>query len=135
MNHNPVAHFEIYADEPESLAKFYSSLFDWKIDKVEAAAGMDYRMVRTVETDDKGRPTGQVGGINGGIAKRPAGFTGQVVNYVSVESLDGALERAQKLGAKVSRGRTAVPSMGWFAILSDPQGNPFALWEPDKQAH
>ena len=134
MNKNPVAHFEIYADEPESLTKFYSSLFDWKIEKVEAAAGMDYRMVRTVDTDDKGRPTGPVGGINGGIAKRPAGFTGQVVNYVSVESLAGALERAQKLGAKVSRGRTAVPSMGWFAILSDPQGNAFALWEPDKQA-
>jgi predicted enzyme related to lactoylglutathione lyase len=133
MNKNPVAHFEIYADEPETLAKFYGSLFDWKIDKVEAAAGMDYRMVRTVETDDKGRPT-QAGGINGGIAKRPAGFNGHVVNYVSVESLDDALERAQKLGATVSRGRSAVPNMGWFAMLSDPQGNPFALWEADKKA-
>jgi predicted enzyme related to lactoylglutathione lyase len=134
MNKNPVAHFEIYADEPESLAKFYGGLFDWKIEKVEAAAGMDYRMVRTVETDDKGRPTGPTGGINGGIAKRPAGFNGHVVNYVSVESVDAALERAQKLGATVSRGRSAVPGMGWFAILSDPQGNPFALWQPDQKA-
>ena len=134
MNHNPVSHFEIYADEPESLAKFYGSLFDWKLEKVQAAEGQDYRMVRTVDTDERGRPTGETGGINGGIAKRPPGFTGHVVNYVSVESLDSALGRAQKLGARVSRGRTAVPTMGWFAILSDPQGNPFALWEADKKA-
>jgi predicted enzyme related to lactoylglutathione lyase len=135
MNKNPVSHFEIYADEPESLAKFYGSLFDWKMEKVEAGAGTDYRTVHTIDTDDKGRPTGQTGGINGGIVKRPAGFAGSTVNYVSVDSVDGALERAQKLGAKVSRGRTAVPNMGWFAILSDPQGNPFALWEADKKAH
>jgi predicted enzyme related to lactoylglutathione lyase len=135
MNKNPVAHFEIYADDPDGLSKFYSGLFDWKVEKMEAAAGVDYRMVRTVDTDDQGRPTGRTGGINGGIVKRPAGFTGHVVNYVTVESLDGALERAQKLGATVSRGRSAVPGMGWFAILSDPQGNPFALWEVDKKAH
>ena len=135
MNKNPVAHFEIYADDPDGLAKFYGGLFDWKIEKMEAAVGMDYRLVRTVDTDDQGRPTGGKGGINGGIVKRPAGFTGQVVNYVTVESIDGALERAKKLGASVSRGRSAVPGMGWFAILSDPQGNPFALWEVDKKAH
>ena len=134
MNKNPVVHFEIYADEPERLASFYGELFDWKFEKLEAAAGMDYRTVQTVETDDKGRPTGQTGGINGGIAKRPAGFAGHVVNYVSVESLEPALARAQKLGATISRGRSAVPRMGWFAILSDPQGNPFALWESDKNA-
>ena len=127
-------HFEIYADEPERLAKFYGDLFDWKLEKVEAAAGMDYRTVQTVDIDDKGRPAVQTGGINGGIAKRPAGFTGHVVNYVSVESLAPALERALELGATVSRGRSAVPRMGWFAILSDPQGNPFALWEADKNA-
>ena len=90
--------------------------------------------VQTDETDEKGRPTGQMGGINGGIVKRPADFTGHTVNYVSVESLDGALERAQKLGGTVSRGRSPVPRMGWAAIPGDSQGNPFALWQADKQA-
>ena len=134
MNKNPIVHFEIYADEPESLARFYGNLFDWKIEKVEAGAGADYRMVRTLDTDEKGRSVGPVGGINGGMVKRPDGFAGRTVNYVNVESVDGALERAQKLGATVSRGRSAVPGKGWFAILSDPQGNPFALWQPDEKA-
>jgi predicted enzyme related to lactoylglutathione lyase len=28
--------------------------------------------------------------------------------------------------------KPAVPGMGWFAILSDPEANPFALWQTDK---
>jgi len=27
-----------------------------------------------------------------------------------------------------------VPGMGWFAMLIDPQGNPFALWQSDSNA-
>src|SRR5690349_4807337 len=48
MPKNSVAHFEIYADDPDALAKFYTSLFDWKI---ETVPGMDYRMVHTTDTD------------------------------------------------------------------------------------
>jgi predicted enzyme related to lactoylglutathione lyase len=128
---NPVSHFEIYADDPGALAKFYTSLFDWKI---EAPPGMDgYLLVRTVDVDGKGSAT-QLGGINGGIMKRPDADAPPIINYVSVDSIDGAVERAQKLGAKVMKGKAPVPSMGWFAILSDPQGNPFALWQPDSGA-
>src|SRR5262245_35357319 len=115
MKKNSVAHFEIYADDPESLSKFYTSLFGWT---VEAVPGMDYRMVKTVETDAKGVPT-TPGGINGGLVKRPAGYEVRSwVNYVAVESLDGALERAKKLGAKVTRDKSAVLGMGWFAMLT-----------------
>jgi len=27
-----------------------------------------------------------------------------------------------------------VPGMGWFAMLIDPQGNPFAMWQSDSNA-
>src|SRR6185369_3264312 len=47
----PVSHFEIYADDPGALAKFYTSLFDWKI---EAPPGMEgYLLVRTRDVDGK----------------------------------------------------------------------------------
>jgi predicted enzyme related to lactoylglutathione lyase len=128
---NHVAHFEIYADEADTLGKFYTSLFDWKITSVP---GMDYRLIKTVDTDDKGRPT-ETGGINGGILNRPAGYEGRAwVNYVNVESLDASVARAQQLGAKLMKARAAVPGMGWFAMLIDPQGNPFALWQADSTA-
>ena len=56
------------------------------------------------------------------------------INYVVVESLDGAIERAQKLGAKLDAPRTPVPGMGYFAMLLDPEGNTLALWESDPKA-
>ncbi len=127
---NPVAHFEIYADDPDKLAEFYKNLFDWKI---SAVPNMDYWTIQTVDSDEKHMPK-QTGGINGGMAKRPRPEVRAWTNYVSVESLDGALERAQKLGAKVQQQRTPVPGMGWFAMLTDPQGNVFALWQADKNA-
>jgi hypothetical protein len=131
MGKNAVAHFEIYADDPDRLGNFYTSLFDWKI---QSMPGSDYRLIRTVDTDDKGMAT-QPGGINGGMMKRPPGYDGKAwVNYVNVEHLDTSLARAQQLGAKIMRGKAAVPGMGWFAMLIDPQGNPFALWEADPSA-
>jgi predicted enzyme related to lactoylglutathione lyase len=128
---NPVSHFEIYADNPTTLAQFYTNLFDWK---VEQMPGNDnYRLVQTVDVDSQ-RMAKQLGGINGGIMKRPDPKAPSIINYVSVQSLEGALERAGKLGAKVMKGKQAVPGMGWFAILSDPEGNPFALWQQDRSA-
>ena len=131
MKKNPVVHFEIYADDPDKLGQLYTSLFDWTI---ESLKGMDYRLIKTVETDAKGMPS-QTGGINGGMLKRPAGYEGHAwINYVNVESLEATIKRAQKLGATLMKGKTPVPGMGWFAILTDPQRNPFAIWQTDPKA-
>jgi uncharacterized protein len=131
MPKNSVAHFEIYADDPDALAKFYSNLFDWKI---ETVPGMDYRMVHTTDTDAQGHPT-SAGGINGGIAKRPAGYQmNGAANYVMVDSIEATVEKARKLGARVTKEKMPVPGMGWFAMFMDPQGNHFAIWKPDANA-
>jgi len=131
MPNNPVAHFEIYADDPDALAKFYTNLFDWKI---EAVPGMDYRMVHTTDTDAQGHPM-SAGGINGGIARRPAGYQmNGAANYVNVESIEATVEKAKKLGARVTKEKMPVPGMGWFAMFIDPQGNHFAIWKPDRNA-
>lgn len=128
---NSVVHFEIYANAPEELARFYTNLFDWT---VESMPGMDYRFIKTMECDEKGMPAAS-GGINGGMLIRPAGYEGHGwVNYVNVESVESAIERAQNLGATVMKGKSAVPGLGWFAMLVDPQGNCFAVWQGDSDA-
>jgi predicted enzyme related to lactoylglutathione lyase len=69
------------------------------------------------------------------MMKRPEGYNGHAwINYVSVDSLDAYVDHAQKLGAKVMKSKTPVPGMGWFAMLVDPQGNEFALWQTDSSA-
>jgi len=89
---------------------------------------MEYWIVRTVPTDAVGRPDRP--GVNGGLMRRM--YPNQPpVNYVNVESVDESVSRAEQLGAKVLMGKTAVPGMGWFAQLSDTEGNLFAVWETD----
>lgn len=127
---NTVAHFEIFGDNPEKLGEFYKKLFGWKIDKVP---NMEYWTVGTVKTDTKGMPT-EPGGINGGLMKRPMPDARNWMNYVTVESLDGAVKQAQSLGGTVIRPRTAVSKRGWFAIVTDPEKNVFGIWQNDSNA-
>ena len=131
MQKNTVSHFEIYADDPDKLTKFYTSLFDWTVTSVP---GMDYRVIHSAETDAQGMLK-QPGAINGGILKRPDGFRmNGFVNYAMVESIEQTVERATSLGAKVTKNKTAVPGMGWFAMFVDPEGNNFAVFKTDSGA-
>ena len=132
MEHT-IVHFEIPADQPERAAKFYRELFGWDIKQYEGtvAGGMDYWTVRTVPTDEQGRPTGA--GVNGGLMRRM--YPHQTpVNYINVENVEDAVSRAERLGARVLMGKTPVPGMGWFAQLTDTEGNLFAVWETDMSA-
>jgi predicted enzyme related to lactoylglutathione lyase len=127
---NPVQHFEIYGDNPEKLASFYKDVFGWSVSK---APNMDYWMLGTAPTDDKGKPT-QPGSINGGLMKRPMPDARAWMNYVTVPSLDEAIKKLQAAGGQVLRPRSAVATMGWFAIVADPEMNVFGVWQNDPKA-
>jgi len=128
---NTIVHFEIPADQPERAAKFYREMFGWSIDRWENPGGIEYWMVETVATDAEGRPVRQ--GVNGGLMPRM--YPGQpLVNYIAVESVDDAVAKAERLGAKVMMGKTPVPGMGWFAQLTDTEGNLFGVWQTDMAA-
>ena len=129
--HHGVVHFEIPADDPDKLSQFYAQLFGWKIQKMDMG-GMPYHVVETVPMDEKGMPT-ETGGIGGGIAKRMSPDQ-RPTNYVDVESVDEYVEKAKKLGAQEAMGKMPVPGMGYFAILMDPEGNSFGVWQTDASA-
>jgi predicted enzyme related to lactoylglutathione lyase len=131
MKKNTVSHFEIYANDPEALSAFYTQLFDWDVQNMPE---MDYRLVQSVDTGADNRPT-VAGAINGGIAKRPQGYgVNGAVNYVMVDSIETYTDKAQKLGAKLTKAKTPVPGMGWFAMFTDPEGNHFAIFKADMAA-
>ena len=126
-----IVHFEIPADDPERAAQFYRNLFGWTINRWENPNGIQYWLVETVPTDEKGAPVRP--GVNGGLMPRM--YPGQQpVNYIAVRSVDEAVAKAERLGAKLMMGKTPVPGMGWFAQMSDPEGNVLAVWETDNAA-
>jgi predicted enzyme related to lactoylglutathione lyase len=119
-----IVHFEIPADDPDKLAAFYGELFGWKVEKLPGQA--EYWSVETVAVDEHGRP--KEPGVNGGMMRRVAPQQ-MPINYISVDSVDEAVARAQSLGATVVVEKMQIPGVGWFAQLADPQGNPFAVFQ------
>ncbi len=123
MSSPKVTHFEIYAEEPAKLADFYRSLFGWQIDQ---APGIDYWRIQTGAPD--------ANGVNGGLMYRPIPGPRSWVHYVNVPSLDDFVAQVQRLGGSVLRPKTAVPKTAWVAIVADPEGNIFGLWQADPTA-
>jgi predicted enzyme related to lactoylglutathione lyase len=115
-----MTHFEIFGDDPTKLSAFYRSLFGWQIEK---APGIDYWRIQTVP-----------GGLTGGVTFRPIPEPHSWVHYLQTDSLDDAVEQVVKLGGSVVRAKTAVPKTCWYAVVADPEGNVFGVWESDPMA-
>jgi len=116
-----IIHFEIPADNPESLSGFYRDLFGWKFEKMSMGDRGDYWMIETRAGQD-------AAGSNDGMMKR-SDATQKPVNYVMVESVDEYAEKAEKLGGKIIIPKTHVPDMGAFAVALDPEDNAFGIFE------
>lgn len=123
---NTVVHFEIPAENVEKLKSFYSDLFGWKIEK--SPMPMDYWIIQTVPTDDKGTPLRP--GINGGLFPKE-NRTLSPVNYISVENIDKCIEKVEALGSKIVMPKQTVTGVGSFAIAVDPEGNRIGLLQPE----
>ena len=118
-----VTHFEIYGEEPAKLEEFYRNLFGWQI---EQAPGIDYWRIQTGAADAEG--------IGGGLTYRPIPGPRSWVHYVNVTSLDETVAEVQRLGGVILRPKTAVPKTAWYAVVADPEGNIFAVWQADPTA-
>ena len=118
-----VVHFEISADDPVELARFYEGVFGWRIQKWEGP--LDYWLVTTGE---EGEP-----GIDGSIQRRedPSEST---VNTIDVPSVDELLEKVTSSGGAVALPKMAVPGVGYMAYCKDPQGNTFGMMQADPSA-
>ena len=115
-----LVHFEIPASDPSKLSSFYSQLFGWKFNKWEGGS-MDYWLI---SHKDATSPDDTMGGLY----KRNTPQE-QFLNYMLVKSVDDSVAKATSLGAKVMMAKQEIPNMGWFAVLADPDGNTFALYQ------
>ena len=118
---NPIAHFEIPADDVQRAIKFYEQVLGWKIAEVP---GLNYWLVET--------KTGELG-INGGLMPRqdPAQ---PFVNYIAVESIDDALAKVTAAGGTVALPKTEIgQGMGWIAAFKDTEGNLLGFHQSPKK--
>jgi predicted enzyme related to lactoylglutathione lyase len=53
------------------------------------------------------------------------------VNYISIEDIDKYTDSVTKEGGKILVPKNHIPTVGWFAIVADPEGNAFGLLQPE----
>jgi predicted enzyme related to lactoylglutathione lyase len=112
-----IEYAELHSQDPRRSRTFYAELFGWKTAEKETPMGL-YTEI------DPG------GGIPAGLMKEPfAGGASYWTPYVTVPKLDAAVERATSLGARVEAPRATIPDLGHYAILRDPAGAVFGLFE------
>lgn len=119
-----IAHFDLPADDVERAKKFYTELFDWKIEKVEGP--MEYYFIET--TDLEGQP-----GLGGGMGLRGSPEQ-KITNFMEVTSVDEYCDRVKELGGMVLQPKMPVPGYGYLAVCMDTEENTFGLWEIDESA-
>jgi hypothetical protein len=122
-------HFEIPADDIEKLKKFYMDLFGWTMNKYPGPT--TYYMIGTVPVDEKTmmplRP-----GVNGGMYEKKDASSRELavpLHYISVESVEEYSKKVTALGGKILVPKIEIPTIGWWALAEDPEGNRFGMLE------
>jgi uncharacterized protein len=112
---NAFCWYELYTNDTEKAKNFYTQMFGWG-----TGGGAEYTEWKL---DDK-----SIGGmmkIQPEMGPMPPNWT----PYVMVENADAVAEKAKSLGGQVHVGPQDIPNMGRFAILGDPQGATFAIYQ------
>lgn len=114
---------DLTTPDQAAAKSFYGSLFGWEADDRPVAEGVVYSMQ-------------QIGGKSvAAISPPPPDWVEQGLppawsSYVTVESADATAERAPALGANVLDDPFDVMTAGRMAVISDPHGAYFMVWEP-----
>ena len=110
---------ELQTRDSGAAGDFYSGVFGWEIEPIEDDGNVVYTTVKNA------------GNQNGGfmpLSEQHGDAPSFWLPYFTVPSRDAAMEKARELGGTVFAGPLDLPS-GKVAVLGDPQGAAFAIFE------
>lgn len=112
---NPlIAHIEIPSTDLDSSKDFFKKVFNWDFKPF----GKGYLLFNNHK------------GIMAGLRKAESIVKGDsTVFHINVESIDDTLKKASENGGSVKRNKTVIPAMGWYALITDPDGNTIGLYQ------
>ncbi len=111
---------ELQTRDTETATVFYSGLFGWETEPMQQDGEVVYTTIRT-----KGWPNGGVMPMAEQHPDTPSFW----LPYFIVESCEGAANKVQELGGGVLAGPMEVGAAAKIAVLTDPQGAAFAVFE------
>jgi uncharacterized protein len=111
---------ELMTTDPQAAGTFYAKVLSWK---TQPSGMPDYTLWVSGKT--------QAGGLMAQPeSARQSGAPPSWLIYIGTPDVDATAAAAERLGGKVLRPPADIPSVGRFAVLSDPQGATFAIFTP-----
>jgi predicted enzyme related to lactoylglutathione lyase len=114
---------ELATTDAPGAKKFYGELFGWEVQDIPIGPGMVYTML-------------QVDGKNAAALYQKDESMKEVpthwASYISVASADETSAKAKALGGTVMKEPFDVMDAGRMAVIIDPTGAAFCVWQPGK---
>ena len=119
MKHGAFSWFELMTTDVNAAKEFYRKLFDWNMKEIPMEK-MPYTVVKAGEDE--------VAGI---MSMPPDSKEMPPVwgIYLTVDNLAVTIDKAKELGGKILVEPMAIPDVGRFCVIQDPQGAWFAAIE------
>jgi predicted enzyme related to lactoylglutathione lyase len=111
--------YELMAADPEAAAKFYSEIYGWQIREENMGPIGVYRLCLRGDENMAGIMKTMPGGPP----------VASWLCYIVVDDVEGAVQRAERLGGRVCAPPADIPNIGRFAVLADPAGATFAAFK------
>ena len=115
---------ELSTTDPIAAQTFYADLFGWNIREIPSSMG-NY-VILGLGTRDAAALCAQT------EEQRQKGLPSHWLSYISVADTDAIAAQAKALGGQVLMGPFDVMEEGRMALLQDPAGAVFALWQARK---
>ncbi|MBI3472894.1 MAG: VOC family protein, partial [Candidatus Solibacter usitatus] len=127
--HSPGAFcwIELGTSDQNAAKSFYGALFGWSVNDVPMGPSDFYTMFKL-----QGRDAGAAYTLR--PDQREQGVPPHWMIYVAADSADEAANKASQLGATVLAGPFDVSDVGRMAVLRDPTGAVFSLWQPKRNS-
>jgi len=115
-------HLELHTNDRQRAKGFYEGLFGWKFQDVEVPGMGTYTMFEGAD------------GPGGGITQMAGpGAPTMWLPYVLVEEIERFTTMARELGGRVVTGPIDIPHAGRLAVIEDPSGAVFGIWQSTQQ--
>lgn len=116
---------ELGTSDSDAAKSFYSQLFGWEFQDNPMGPDMVYTMLKLDGKD--------VGGLYKlGADMVAQGIPPHWLTYVAVTNADEKVEKAKAEGATIMNGPFDVATAGRMAVIKDPTGAVFAVWQANE---
>jgi predicted enzyme related to lactoylglutathione lyase len=112
---------ELTTRDPRAAEQFYTAMFEWTVKHGGAGTPGEYREFSVA--DQPG------GGIMETPKEMPPDIPSYWMPYFQVATAEAAVATATAKGGRLMIGPAPIPGTGQFAILTDPQGAMFAVFQ------